>query len=104
MKTLDLGQEIHEGKTGNLFGKATGEKAREHFNLDDLDNVEHPVRVLVPKEVYNISPSFFCGMFGKSYKKLGADKILSHYRFEFLPEFISRQLYFGMKLCSDTYD
>ena len=104
MKTLDLAQRTHGGKIRNLSGKEAGEKAREHFKLDDLDNVEYPIRVLVPEEVYNVSPSFFCGMFGKSYKKLGAEKILSHYKFEFVPEFISKQLYFGMKLCSDTYD
>jgi hypothetical protein len=50
-----------------------------------------------------VSPSFFCGMFGESYEKLGEVKLLSHYQFKSVPDFISKQLHFGVKLCSETY-
>jgi hypothetical protein len=103
MMTLDLAERTHGGKIRNLSGKEAGELARVHFKLDELDNVEGPITVLVPKEVYNVSPSFFCGMFGESYEKLGEVKLLSHYQFKSVPDFISKQLHFGVKLCSETY-
>ncbi|WP_170582923.1 hypothetical protein [Ruegeria arenilitoris] len=104
MMTLDLAERTHGGKIRNLSGKEAGELAREHFNLDELDDAEGPITVLVPKEVYNLSPSFFCGMFGASYAKLGEGKLLSHYQFKSVPEFISKQVHFGVKLCSETYN
>lgn len=101
--TLDLAERTHNGKIRNLSGKEAGERAREHFGLDKLDGVAGPIAVKVPARIYNISPSFFCGMFGKSYAALGEDRLLSHYQFTSVPDYISKQLFFGMKLCSETF-
>lgn len=101
--TLDLAERTHDGKIRNLSGKEAGEKARAHFNLEKLDLSSDPISIRVPKEVYSISPSFFCGMFGASYEKLGQAKLLSHYQFLSVPDYIQKQLHFGVKLCSDTY-
>ena len=104
MISLDLAERTHGGKIRNISGKKAGESAREYFRLDELDTVEHPIEVLVPKDVYNVSPSFFCGMFGKSFEQLGENKLLAHYQFKSVPEFISKQIHFGVKLCSETYN
>lgn len=101
--TVDLSDRTHGGKIRNLSGKEAGEKARKHFDLDKLDKLDQPILVKIPKDIYNISPSFFCGMFGKSFVSLGEEKLLSHYQFEEVPEYISEQIYFGVKLCSETF-
>jgi hypothetical protein len=103
MMTLDLAERTHDGKIRNLSGKEAGEAARAYFKLDELDKEDASIAILVPKEVYNISPSFFCGMFGSSYRALGEEKLLTHYQFSSVPEYISKQIFFGIKLCSETY-
>ena len=103
MMTLNLSERTHAGKIRNLSGKESGVAAREHFKLDSLDAAEGPINVMIPTEVYNISPSFFCGMFGKSYEMLGHSKLLDHYHFAGVPDYIQKQIFFGMKLCSETY-
>ena len=102
MMTIDLAERTR-GKIRNLSGKEAGEAARAYFKLDELDILKEPISVLVPPEVYNINPSFFCGMFGSSYVTLGEDKLLSHYQFLSIPDYISKQLFFGVRLCSETY-
>lgn len=102
MMTIDLAERTHDGKIRNLSGKEAGEKARLYYGLDELDDLATPIIVNVPDSLYNISPSFFCGMFGKSFTKLGEANLLSHYQFKEVPDYISKQLFFGVKLCSET--
>ena len=100
MTTIDLLERTSNGKVRNLSGKEAGESARAFYKLDTLDGVNGNIEVLIPDFLYNISPSFFCGMFGKSYLVLGPDQLLHHYRFDKAPEFIWDQINHGMELCA----
>lgn len=103
MPELKLEERTSGGKIRNLSGKEAGVAARQYFNLDALDAEPDAIKIVVPDYVYNISPSFFCGMFGQSYKKLGADKLLMHYQFENAPDFIWSQIKHGLELCSTEF-
>lgn len=64
-------------------GRANGEKAREHLNIDRLDTVPEPVEVIVPDSTYSINSSYFLGLFGKSVRAFGTiDGFLGHYNFK----------------------
>ena len=79
---IDLERFTKGGTVKNLSGKERGLSAREEFRLDDYDNGREPVVVRIPDNVYAISTSFFCGMFGKSYQTLGKRRLREIYRFE----------------------
>lgn len=53
-----------------LSDRDEGIKARNKAKLDDFDAKEEKVVMLIPKDsMWNITPSFFGGMFEKSIKK-----------------------------------
>ena len=84
MRELDL-QTLTDGSSvRNLSGHERGVAARVLFQLDQLDQGEDPVRIVVPREVYTLTPSFFQGMFSESVRALGGDRtrFLAHYRFD----------------------
>lgn len=84
MRELDL-QTLTDGSSvRNLSGYERGVAARVLFHLDELDREAEPVRVVVPREVYTLTPSFFQGMFSESVRALGGDRsaFLAHYRFD----------------------
>ena len=86
MKTLDLAVATNDGAVRNLSGKERGEAVRSHFHLDRLDSEAESVRILVPKSVDVITPSFFQGMFSLSLDHLGSrDQFQEHYLFEASP-------------------
>lgn len=65
-------------------GRNRGERLREKLNLDAFDGSEDIiVKVIIPKETYSISSSFFLGLFGPSIMKLGSrESFLKKYIFE----------------------
>ena len=82
MMTIDLEQCTKGGRVHNLAGKEWGQRVRTEFGLDELDDLQGPIRVEVPHHVYAISPSFFLGMFSKSLEALGgASSFHEHYDF-----------------------
>lgn len=69
-------------------GRDRGERLRAQFDLDTLDSSDDDVTVVIPKNVYTISSSFFLGMFGPSVVHAGSkDKFYERYHFE-SPEFL----------------
>ena len=72
-------------KTGAriLSDRDEGVKARGKANLDELDSQEKKVVMLIPKDdMWNITPSFFGGMFEGIIKKY-REKFWDYYSFTF---------------------
>lgn len=82
MVEINLEKLTGNGEVRNLAGHDRGQKARAEFNLDGLDVTSEPVTVVVPDEVYLLTPSFIQGMFAESIKRLGSrERFLRHYGF-----------------------
>lgn len=63
-------------------GRDRGERLREKFKVNELDNLDSVINVIIPSETYSISSSFFLGLFGPSIIKLGStDAFFKHYKF-----------------------
>ena len=99
-EVIDLAVYTANGKVRNLSGKDRGLAARARFGMDEMDRGNDVVKVEIPRYVYAISTSFFCGMFGDSYKNLGGRTgVLGRYSFS-----VSRNLWpqieQGLQRCS----
>ncbi len=100
---IDLEEFTAGGKVKNLSGKERGKAARKQFGLDRLDSEREPVEVKIPNSVYAISTSFFCGMFGESYTKLGGpEKLREVYRFH-VPDGLQPQIQQGLERCAAQF-
>lgn len=84
MRELDLNRLTQDSSVRNLSGHERGVAARAMFELDTLDRADEPVRVVIPRDVYTLTPSFFQGMFSESVKALGCERsrFLAHYKFD----------------------
>lgn len=80
--------DLTRGEVTSLAGHERGLSAREHFHLDQLDNVEGSIRVLAPQNLDALTPSFVQGMFASSVHRLG-DRFFEHYQFVVGPEILS---------------
>ncbi len=82
MNEINLAALTNDGQVRNLSGHDRGEDARQKFDLDVLDQQEGEIKVVVPEDIYLLSPSFIQGMFAKSIKSLGGrQQFLNHYEF-----------------------
>ena len=96
---IDLKKFTRGGTLQNLSGKERGLAARRVFQLDNYDESRTPVTVRIPDNVYAISTSFFCGMFGDSYQKLGDVGLREVYKFE-MPDVLRPQIEQGLERCA----
>lgn len=104
MVEIDLKRYTAGGKVRNLSGKARGLDARAAFEMDRLDRGDETVHVLIPRYVYAISTSFFCGMFSGSYATLGRDGLLEKYKFDAVPGELLVQIEQGLERCSYDFE
>ena len=83
MREIDLGELTRGGEVHNLSGHERGLAAREHFGLEGSDGADEEVRVVIPQDIYTLTPSFFQGMFAGSVHALGGDRdrFFARYRF-----------------------
>ena len=82
MPEIDLTPLTDNGRIHNLSGKAKGQDARAALKIDKYDAIEETVDVVVPEDLYAITPSFFLGLFSQSLSYLGSrEAFLSHYIF-----------------------
>jgi hypothetical protein len=95
--TIDLSELTRGGEVHNLSGHERGLAARNLFELDRLDGEGRPVDVLIPSDIYTVTPSFFQGMFSQSVLALGGDggQFLSRFRFRASPV-VMRQIQRGI--------
>lgn len=92
MAEIHLGELTRGGEVRNLSGHERGVEARRLFKLDELDRLHETVEVVVPDELYAITPSFFQGMFAESVRALGGrDPFLRRYAFD-APGYVLEQL------------
>lgn len=91
MPTIEL-EELTKGEVRNLAGHDRGLRAREYFQMDELDHADEAVDVRVPVGFRAVSPSFFQGMFAESVHHFGsANAFFEHYHFD-APVHIRSQL------------
>ncbi len=69
---------------GRIYaGRPNGIKARDFFNVENLDIDDERVDVIFPDNARSISSSFFLGMFGESIRKAGSkSEFQKHYHFK----------------------
>jgi hypothetical protein len=66
----------------NLVGKENGERAREQYDLDELDRSDDLVEIDVSDNIIALSSSFIDGMFFDSVRYFdGAEGFHKHYKF-----------------------
>jgi hypothetical protein len=83
MAEINLGDLTAGGEVRNLTAHERGVAARVHYGLEQLDAGLEPVTVVVPREIFTLTPSFFQGMFAESVHHFGArEKFLAHYQFD----------------------
>lgn len=93
MTMINLADLTDGGRVHNLAGKERGESARRQLRLDELDHNEGLVRVTVPNWLYNISSSFFLGMFSPSLRQYQSrEEFLKKYNFDASPMIMSQVL------------
>lgn len=80
--------ELTREEVTSLAGHERGLRAREHFQLDQLDQAPETVRVLAPQNLEALTPSFVQGLFASSVHRLG-EHFFEHYLFEVGPEILS---------------
>lgn len=96
MTEINLAQLTRNGEVRNLAGHERGQAARALFELDRLDKSAEPIVVVVPEDVYLLSPSFIQGMFSESIKSLGdRSAFLGRYSFRATPS-VLRQIDSGI--------
>lgn len=82
---------LTDGKVRNLSGHERGLKARDFYNLNEMDETEEVVRIIFPDDLDAIATSFFQGMFSESIKRFNSkEDFLSHYSFVARPEVIEQ--------------
>lgn len=71
------------------IGRPKGEKARETWKLDEVDNNDEIVTIKISDDTYSINSSFFLGLFAPSIKALGSrESFLKKYQFSMPDTFI----------------
>lgn len=99
MEQVNLDILTNYGEVHSLSGHPRGLKAREHFNLDGLDQAQNAmIEIVIPDHVYGISPSFVQGFLTASVRKFGNDpnRFFQHYSFV-ASELAMRQIKRGMR-------
>lgn len=97
MVTINLDELTRHGEVRNLSGHERGVAARVKYGLATADLGKEQVLVVVPDEIYTITPSFFQGMFAESVHKAGTRELfLSKFRFS-APPVILRQIESGIE-------
>lgn len=94
---INLGDLTRGGEVRNLSGHERGLAARAHFGLDAADGAAEEVRIVVPADIYTVTPSFFQGMFARSVHAAGDDpaRFFQRYRFKASPV-VLRQIERGL--------
>lgn len=70
------------------IGRPKGEKAREKWKLNEIDESDESVIVVIPDGTFSINSSFFLGLFAPSIKALGSRELfMKKYQFKMPEEF-----------------
>lgn len=74
----------YRGSSSTTFtDRDWGEEARKELKLEEVDNSNTIVEVIIPKGTTSFNPSFYLGLFFKSYQKLNLLGFKTKYNFVF---------------------
>ena len=96
MATVDL-ERLTKNQVSMLTGHERGVQARELFALDSLEAGDDVVRIVAPKNLDTITPSFVQGLLAGSISKLGKDRVMSKYDFSTLPAALREDFVTGIE-------
>lgn len=97
MLELNIDSFLQGKPVRNLSGHERGERARQFYQLDELDRQDGEILFIIPEEVDAIATSFFLGMFAESVKEFQTnEEFFDHYKFKASPE-VFRQILQGIK-------
>ncbi|MEP1152581.1 MAG: hypothetical protein ABJH08_12715 [Balneola sp.] len=107
-KIIDLAQAKKSSSTA-YAGRPEGEEARKIFKLDSIDKDKSiKVEVVFPPNTTSLNPSFFLGLFFKSYKRLGKKRFNDKFKFNLnsvevsIKENIRKDISDGIEECERT--
>lgn len=86
MKESTINLEDYRVKKGNAIskvftGRDRGVIVRNESKIDEIEANSEIVKVVIPKDIRSINPSFFEEMFKNVVKKLGREKFLEKFQF-----------------------
>lgn len=64
-------------------GRDRGEIVRKNCKLDEIEKIAEQIIIIVPEDIYSINPSFFEELFVNVVKKLGKEKFLEKFKFDY---------------------
>jgi hypothetical protein len=96
MANIDL-LKLTKGEVGMLTGHIRGKKARELFDLDELDSEVDRIVVLAPSSLDTITPSFVQGLLGASMQALGPQRLRERFDLSQLPNILKDDFETGIK-------
>lgn len=96
MATIDL-TKLTKGEVRMLTGLPRGLSAREHFELDRLDQMGEPVVILAPDDLDTVTPSFVQGFLARSLMALGKDRFVEKFDLSKLDGLIASDFRIGME-------
>lgn len=77
-------KDIKKGVVSKVFtGRDRGETVRKQSKIDEIEKKFETVKVIVPENIYSINPSFFEELLFNVVNKLGKDKFLEKFEFEY---------------------
>lgn len=81
LKTIDLTKNI-PSTLKVLAGRENGKRMRISLGINEEDLKGDPVQVIVAKDMFSLTSSYFLGLFGNSVRKLGEEGFRKKYVFE----------------------
>lgn len=82
MKIIDL-QKFKPSRVPIFTGRPQGEAVRLELKLDEMDTkLNTKIKFKIPGDILSFNPSFYLGLFFKSYKKLNLHGFDEKYSFE----------------------
>ena len=85
MKQIDLKNfrtVVGKTKSRVFTGRDRGEDVRERSKIDELFSVEDSLEIIIPEDIFSITPSFLEELFKNIAEKYNKDVVLSHVVFK----------------------
>lgn len=74
--------DYHTSGIGVMSGRERGKRVRERIGMRKLDESASQYVIKFPEEVYQVTSSFFLGLFAPSVTALGEDEFRDKYSFD----------------------
>ncbi|MDD4604605.1 MAG: DUF4325 domain-containing protein [Bacteroidales bacterium] len=75
-------RDLKKGIVSKVFtGRDRGESVRIKCKIDEIERSYENIKIVIPKDIYSINPSFFEELFINVVKKLGKEAFLQKFQF-----------------------